>query len=129
MNKVILIGRLGGDPEVRTTQRDSMCSFSVATKEAWKDKDGNKQERTEWHRVVAWGKLGEICAKYLAKGSECAVEGKIVSRQYDDKEGIKRNITEIVASDVRFICSRKERDQPVEHGPSKGDLAEDEIPF
>ena len=91
LNKVLLIGRLGKDPEVRyTTTGGSVATFSVATNENWTDKNGQKQERTEWHRIVAWGKLGEICGQYLSKGREAFVEGRLQTREWTDKEGHKR---------------------------------------
>jgi single-strand DNA-binding protein len=108
INKVIIIGRLGNDPEVRYTPSGAaVAKFSVATSEEWKDKNsGEKKERTEWHRVTAWGKLGEICGEYLAKGRQVYVEGRLQTSSYDDKDGVKRYSTEIVASDVQFLGSK-----------------------
>lgn len=104
VNKAILVGNLGRDPEVRfTTSGRAVAKFPVATSERWTDQDGNRQERTEWHNIVVWGKQAETCGQYLAKGRQVYVEGSIRSRQYDDKEGNKRYITEIVARDVRFL--------------------------
>jgi single-strand DNA-binding protein len=104
VNKVILVGNLGKDPEVRFTANGrAVARFPVATSERWTDPDGNRQERTEWHNVVVWGKQAETCGQYLAKGRQVFVEGSIRSRQYDDKDGNKRYITEIVARDVRFL--------------------------
>ncbi|MBP1684689.1 MAG: ssb [Deltaproteobacteria bacterium] len=104
VNKVILVGNLGKDPEVRFTPNGrALAKFPVATSERWTDQDGNKQERTEWHNVVVWGKQAETCGQYLAKGRQVFVEGSIRTRQYDDKDGNKRYITEIVARDVRFL--------------------------
>jgi single-strand DNA-binding protein len=104
VNRVILVGNLGKDPEVRFTPNGrAVAKFPVATSERWTDQEGNKQERTEWHNVVVWGKQAETCGQYLAKGRQVFVEGSIRSRQYDDKEGNKRYITEIVARDVRFL--------------------------
>ena len=104
INKVILVGRLGRDPEVRYTQDGSaVASFSIATSEEWKDKNtGEKKERTEWHRIVAWRKLGEICGEYLSKGRQVYVEGKLQTRSWE-KDGVTRYSTEIVASDVQFF--------------------------
>ena len=109
INKVIIIGRLGNDPEVRYTPSGSpVAKFSVATSEEWKDKNsGEKKERTEWHRITAWGKLGEICGEYLSKGRQVYVEGRLQTSSYDDKEGVKRYSTEIVASDVQFLGSKE----------------------
>jgi single-strand DNA-binding protein len=109
INKVIIIGRLGNDPEVRYTPSGAaVAKFSVATSEEWKDKNtGEKKERTEWHRITAWGKLGEICGEYLAKGRQVYVEGRLQTSSYDDKDGVKRYSTEIVASDVQFLGSKE----------------------
>jgi len=104
VNKVILIGNLGKDPELRFTSTGSaVANFSIATSEQWNDRDGNKQERTEWHNIVVWGKQGELCGQYLAKGRQIYVEGSIRTRSYDDKSGNKRYVTEIVAQRVRFL--------------------------
>ncbi len=104
INKVIVVGNLGKDPELRhTPQGQAVANFSVATSESWNDKSGQKQERTEWHRIVVWGKLGELCAKYLSKGRQVYVEGKLQTRSWDDKDGQKRYTTEIVASTVQFL--------------------------
>ena len=104
VNKVILVGHLGKDPEVRFTNSGSaVARLSVATSEVWNDRDGNKQERTEWHNVVVWGKQGELCGQYLAKGRQVYVEGSIRSRSYDDKSGNKRYVTEVVAQRVQFL--------------------------
>jgi single-strand DNA-binding protein len=108
INKVILIGRLGSDPEVRYTPSGvAVANFSVATSEEWKDKNtGEKQERTEWHRIVAWRRLGEICGEYLSKGKQIYVEGRIQTRSWDDRDGNKKYTTEIIASDIQFLGSR-----------------------
>jgi single-strand DNA-binding protein len=106
LNKVILIGRLGADPEVRyTTEGSSVASFRIATTETWKDKGGNKQERTEWHSIVAWRRLGEIAGEYLKKGSLVYIEGRIRSREYDAKDGTKRKVFEIEATDMKLLPS------------------------
>jgi single-strand DNA-binding protein len=104
VNKVILIGNLGADPELRhIPSGNAVCEFRLATSERWTDKSGQKQERTEWHRVIAWGKLGELCSKYLSKGRQAYIEGRIQTRSWEDKDGNKRYTTEIVANDVRFL--------------------------
>jgi single-strand DNA-binding protein len=104
LNKATLIGHLGKDPEVRYTPNgDAVASFSIATNESWKDKDGNQQERTEWHNIVAWRKLAEICGEYLKKGARVYIEGKIQTRDYEDKSGVKRYVTEINASDLIML--------------------------
>lgn len=104
VNKVIILGRLGADPETRSVSSGNMVTnFNLATSEAWKDRDGQKQERTEWHRVVVWGKLAEICGKYLSKGRQAFVEGRLQTRSWEDQQGNKRYTTEIVATNVQFI--------------------------
>lgn len=104
VNKVILVGNLGADPEVKYTQSGAaLCTFSVATSESFKDRDGNQQDRTEWHKIVAWRKLAEICGQYLSKGRQVYVEGKIQTRSWDDKDGNKHYMTEIVAREVQFL--------------------------
>ncbi len=104
VNKVILLGRLGQDPELKYTPGGSaVCNFSLATTEAWTDKQGQKQEKTEWHRVVVWGKLAELCNQYLAKGRQAFLEGRLQTRSWDDKDGNKKYTTEILASTVQFI--------------------------
>lgn len=107
VNKVILIGNLGKDPELRYTSSGvAVASFSMATAESWKDADGNVQERTQWHNIVAWRKLAEICGEYLKKGSKVFVDGKIQYRTYDDKNGVKRYVTEIVMDNMVMLDSR-----------------------
>ena len=104
LNRVLIIGNLGRDPEVRfTPSGKAVGRFPVATSDVWTDTEGQRQERTEWHNVVVWGKQAETCGQYLAKGRQVFVEGSVRTRQYDDKEGNKRYITEIVARDVRFL--------------------------
>lgn len=104
VNKVILIGNLGRDPELRYTKSgQAVANFSLATNERWKDKDGQSQERTEWHRIVTWGKTAELCAQYLAKGRTTYLEGRLQTREYEDKDGIKRYTTEVVAQNVTFL--------------------------
>jgi single-strand DNA-binding protein len=106
VNKVILLGRLGQDPEMKSTPSGmSVCNFSLATSENWKDKSGQKQEKTEWHRLVAWGKQAELCHQYLAKGRQVYVEGKLQTRSWDDKNGQKRYTTEVLVSSIQFIGS------------------------
>jgi len=108
VNKVIIVGRLGTDPEVRYTNNGTaVTNFSVATSENWSDKEGNKQERTEWHRIVVWGKMGEICSQYLKKGRQVFLEGRIQTRSWEDKEGQKRYTTEIVAQNVQFLGNKE----------------------
>jgi single-strand DNA-binding protein len=104
VNKVILVGNLGADPDMRyTPSGQGVCELRVATSDSWTDKNGQKQERTEWHRVVVWGKRAEVCAKYLSKGRQVFVEGRIQTRSWDDKDGNKKYMTEIIANDVQFL--------------------------
>lgn len=104
INKAILVGRLGKDPEVRYTPDGSqVTNFTLATDESYKDKAGEKVQKTEWHRIVTFGKLAEICGNYLVKGKLVYIEGKIQTRSWDDKEGVKRNTTEIVGSDMKML--------------------------
>jgi single-strand DNA-binding protein len=107
VNKVILVGNLGRDPELRYTQNgQAVANFSVATTDRWSSKEGQREERTEWHRIVAWGKTAELCAQYLSKGRSVYIEGRIQSREWEDREGQKRNTTEIVAQTVQFLGGR-----------------------
>lgn len=112
LNKVMLIGNLGKDPELRYTGAGApVATFSLATNESWKDQDGNMQERTEWHNVVAWSKLAEICQQYLKKGRRVYIEGRIQTRSYDDKNtGAKKYITEVVASNMIMLDPREQGD-------------------
>lgn len=104
VNKAILVGRLGADPELRfTSDGKPVCSFSIATSEKWIGEDGQKNEKTQWHKVICWGLLAENCDKYLVKGREVYVEGKIQNREYEDKDGITRYVIEIVALNVTFL--------------------------
>jgi single-strand DNA-binding protein len=106
VNKAILIGNLGRDPELRYTQSgQAVVNFSIATSENWTDKNGERQERTEWHRIVVWGKTGENCARFLSKGRTVYVEGRIQTREWEDREGQKRTTTEINAQTVTFLGS------------------------
>lgn len=106
VNKVIIVGRLGADPEVKAVgQGTTVTRLNIATSENWMGKDGQKQERTEWHRVVVWGKLAEICGKHLSKGRQVYVEGRLQTRQWEDQQGQKKYTTEIVANTVQFLGS------------------------
>lgn len=104
VNKAIVIGNLGADPELRYTQNgQAVANFRIATNESWTDKDGAKQERTEWHKIVVWGRQAENCDKYLEKGRQVYVEGRIQTREWEDKDGNRRWSTEIVAQSVQFL--------------------------
>jgi single-strand DNA-binding protein len=109
MNRVTLIGRLGKDPEVRYTPNGkAVGNFSIATDEKWTDKSGQKHEATEWHRIVCWDKQAELCAEYLSKGRQVAIEGRIETREWTNKEGVKQYTTEIVASHVEFLGGKED---------------------
>lgn len=139
VNKVILVGRLGADPEIKTVgNSQSVARLSVATSENWTGKDGQKQERTEWHRVVVWGRQAENCAKHLAKGRQVYVEGRLQTRSWEDPQGNKKYATEIVANTVQFLGAGTgaERSSGAsdssfnDFGPEPSfDQSADEIPF
>ena len=110
VNKVILIGNLGADPELRyTATGTAVANFNIATKDSWTGKDGNKEERTEWHRVVAWARLGEICGEYLVKGKQVYIEGKLRTRSWEDRDGNKRYTTEVLAQTMQMLGSAGDR--------------------
>lgn len=104
VNMAVIVGRLGADPELKYLENDnSVCNMSVATSESWKDRDGEKQERTEWHRVTVWGKTAEHCSKYLTKGSMVYIQGNIQTRSWEDDTGTMRYSTGINAKNVKFL--------------------------
>src|SRR5213082_568034 len=104
VNKVILVGNLGKDPEVRyTPSGQAVANFTIATNENWTDKSGQKQERTEWHRIGVWGKQAELCGEYLTKGRQVYIEGRLQTREWTNKEGAKQYTTEVVANQVVFL--------------------------
>jgi single-strand DNA-binding protein len=123
VNKVILVGRLGQNPEVRYTPSGAaVANFSLATNETWMDKSGQKQERTEWHRIVVWGKLAELCGQYLQKGRQAYVEGRLQTRQWQDKDGQTKYTTEVQAQTVQFLgaTAGASRDGGVDAGAYSG---------
>jgi single-strand DNA-binding protein len=131
LNKVMLIGRLGADPEVRYTQSGTpVASFSIATSEQW-TKDGEREERTEWHRVVAWGRLGEVCGEYLTKGKLVYIEGKLHTRIWEDKDGVKRYVAEILSQKMQMLDragsngNGSRKDEP----PEYADSVDNDFPF
>ncbi len=139
INKAILVGRLGGDPEVRYTPSGAaVANFTVATSERWKDKNtGEMQERTEWHRIVAWNRLGEICGEYLSKGKQVYIEGRLQTRSWE-KDGVTRYTTEIVATEMKMLGTKGSSDssrpsappEPQEYsGPPLPEERDDDIPF
>ncbi len=146
VNKVILIGNLGKDPEIRYTQSGTaVANFTVATTESWGGKDGQeRQEKTEWHNIVAWARLAEICNQYLAKGRQVYIEGRIQTRKWEDRDGNTRYTTEIVARDMQMLGSRGDSDfsgggggggdmsDAPPSGPAPGPdagVSDDDIPF
>lgn len=154
VNKAIIVGRLGRDPEIRYTSSGTpVASFSIATDEKWTGQDGTRQSKTEWHNIVAWTRLAEICEQYLKKGKLVYIEGRIQTREWDDKDGNKRRTTEIVASTMQMLSPRGEdaqgygeslsstrkaesgsknqnSQQAVNEGPASDlDLTDDDIPF
>jgi single-strand DNA-binding protein len=136
INKVILIGNLGADPEIRYTQDGTAAaSFTVATTEKWKGKDGQMQESTEWHRVTAWRRLAEICGEYLSKGSRVYIEGKLQTRKWQDKNGNDRYTTEIIAREMKMLSPRGESSGGYSTGGGGGDPfpepppTGDDVPF
>ncbi len=134
LNKVILIGRLGRDPEVRyMANGEAVCNFSVATSESWKDKNGQRQESTEWHNVTMYRKLAEIAGQYLTKGSQVYLEGKIQSRKYQGKDGIERTAYEIIANEMKMLGgnaqtpAQKQPKYPQGNAQSAEDISD--VPF
>ena len=127
VNRAIIIGNLGADPELRYTASGSpVCELRVATNEKWQDKSGQDQERTEWHRVIVWGKAGENCSKYLSKGRQVYVEARIQTRSWDDNDGNKRYTTELVAKDVQFLGSKSDQQSGGQYAGSSDDS---DVPF
>ena len=121
LNKAILIGNLGKDPEMRYTPGGlGIANFNIATSETWNNKEGAKETRTEWHRIVAFGKLAEICGEYLSKGKQVYIEGRIQTRDWEDKDGNKRYTTEIVANQMLMLGSRDAGDAARSQGGMGG---------
>lgn len=124
VNKVLLIGRLGADPEVRyAPSGNAVANFSMATNRSYKDKDGNVQEQTEWHRLVAWGRLAEFAKQYLHKGMRVYVEGRLQYRDWQDQNGVKRYVTDVIANDIQMLESLGTK--PDTESPPKIDVPED----
>lgn len=140
LNKAMLIGNLGKDPELKyMTNGKAVVNFSIATSEQWKDKDsGEKKEKTEWHNIVVFDKLAEICGKYLKKGSTVYIEGKLQTRKWTDKNGVDRYTTEILAREMKMMCGKKDSgegksEEPAPYGKEPnsaggGDF-NDDVPF
>jgi single-strand DNA-binding protein len=134
VNKVILIGRLGADPEIRYTPSGAeVATFRIATSENWTNKSGEKEERTEWHRIVAWRGLAKICGEYLSKGKLVYIEGRLRTRTWDDRDGNKRSTTEVEATDMKMLGGigegkGKVKEPDIEAPPPEA-KGEDDIPF
>jgi len=143
VNKVILVGNLGSDPQVRYTPGgQAVANFNIATSERFNNKAGEKEERTEWHRIVAWGKLAEICQQYLKKGKQVYIEGRLQTRQWEDQQGQKRQTTEIVAQNMQMLGRVGEGGGPggggdfapqdfgsAEPAPQGASTTDDDLPF
>ncbi len=141
VNKVILVGRLGKDPELRYTQSGSaVASFSLATNRSWKGQDGQRQEETTWHNIVVWGRQAEVIKEYMGKGRQIYLEGRIANRSYDDKEGNKKYISEVVVEDFKFLGDKGDssgggggggqQSPPTNPPPPSGKASEDDdLPF
>jgi single-strand DNA-binding protein len=136
LNKVMVIGNLGADPEMRyTANGNAVTTFNVATNESWTDGSGERRERTEWFSVVTWNRLAETCAQYLTKGRSVYVEGRLQTRSWDGQDGVKRYRTEVVAETVRFLGGRDsggggDYGAGVPAGPdAEGDIEPDDLPF
>lgn len=136
LNKVFLIGHLGKDPESRFTQGGNpVTNFSIATSEKWTDKQGNKQEKTEWHNIVAWSKQAEICRDYLVKGSKVHIEGKLQTDKWTDNNGVDRWTTKVVLRQILFLGSPQGQQQEQQHQGHSGQASEpppigdDDVPF
>lgn len=140
VNKAILVGNLGKDPELRyTPSGKAVASFSLATSERWTGQDGQKQESTTWHNIVVWGRQAETAKEYLAKGRQVYIEGRISNRSYDDKDGNKRYVSEVVAQTVQFLGSRGDQRPAAETGdkpdasppppPGETGADDDDLPF
>lgn len=121
INKVILVGNLGKDPELKQTPSGTaVCTFPLATTNRYKNKNGEQVEHTEWHNIVAWRNLAEICGKYLHKGKQIYTEGKILNRSYDDRDGTKRYVTEIVINEMQMLGHRESKNEDSNYLQSKG---------
>ena len=138
INKVILVGNLGKDPEVRTLENGAkVANFTLATSESYKNKEGQRVTQTEWHNIVLWRGLAEIAEKFLRKGNQVYIEGKIRTRSWDDKDGIKRYTTEILGDNLTMLGGRKEMDDPDSAPANAEDTApgndaadeKDDLPF
>lgn len=133
MNKAMLIGNLGNDPEIRYTQKGTpVATFSIATTERWKDAEGEQQEHTDWHRIVAWKGLAEICGDHLKKGSKVYIEGKMQTRKWEDGNGVTHYTTELIAKNLEMLGGKNTEKEPDQSLTPPGDnppLPDQEVPF
>jgi single-strand DNA-binding protein len=137
VNKVILVGNLGADPELRYTgSGTAVADLRVATSRRWTDRQGSQQEDTQWHRIVVWGKQGENCKEYLSKGRQVYIEGRLQTRQWEDRDGNKRYTTEVVAQEVQFLGGGRGGGGGFDGAPpppsdrdAPPDMGDDDIPF
>lgn len=133
VNRVTLIGHLGKDPETRYMQNgDAVTNITLATSDTWKDKNGDKQEKTEWHRITLYRKLAEIAGKYLHKGSNIYLEGRLETKKFTDKNGIEKYVTDIIANNFKMLDKKQSDQQPTQQGKSEtgfDDIDDDLIPF
>lgn len=131
LNRVLLIGNLGADPELSyTPSGTAKATMRLATHEHWTDKEGNKKERTEWHRIIAWGRLAEICGEYLTKGRQIFIEGRLNTRSWEDNDDVKRWITEIVATNMQMLGNGKDKAESQEvDEPTDTPEPADDLPF
>lgn len=126
INKAILVGNVGKDPEVKHFENDKVvANFSIATSETYKDNQGEKITRTEWHSIVCWNNLAKLAESYIKKGSQLYIEGKIRTRNYDGKDGFKRYVTEIFADQIRFLGRKPNSDKPNNNAPEKQEPSSD----
>lgn len=132
VNRVILVGRLGNDPELKYLPSGApVANFNIATNEVWLDKNNEKQQRTEWHRIVAWGKRAEFCGEYLSKGRLVYVEGRLRSRTWEDRNGNQRTTTEVNAINIVLLGRRPEEvsEEAAPETPEEGEITDEDIPF
>jgi single-strand DNA-binding protein len=136
VNKVILVGNLGNEPELRHTPNGSpVANFSIATTDSWTNKDGQQETRTEWHRIVAWNRLAEICDEYLKKGRQVYIEGRLQTRSWEDQNGQTRRVTEIIATQMLMLGSREGTEESVTSDKSDAEVTDvsgdsgDDLPF
>lgn len=131
LNKVQLIGRVGNPPEVKTVGQSHVANFSLATNERWTDKQGQKQESTEWHRVVAWGKTAELIGKYVQKGDPIYIEGKLKTEKWEDKDKVTHYTTKVIVSNVQFLGKGESKSEPAatKQSSEPNYASEEDIPF